>query len=181
MKRVASRILPPLLFVFALAAIFVISYQPGLPTDAQEELDGYLLYLQGQRGVRPNVVQVNEASVPGQFKAEMSQSSYSNSPYYRSTYGYQSPRPQSAAAQESVIIQENDDSRRAIPYPVENLWCVYLDSGQFLEVVFLALHEDIYNAAWLVHEGLTSVADPGTVANLTEIGCPLEAPGLFEP
>jgi hypothetical protein len=183
MKRVVSRILPPLVLVFTLAAIFVISYQPGLPSDAQVELDDYLLYLQGQRGTLSNAVQVNQASQPGQFTADMSRSSYGNSPYYRTTTGYQSPWPQSAAARESAVIQENGDSRRAIPYPVENLWCVYLDGGQSLEVVYLALHEDMYNAGWLVHEGLASAADPRTVASLTEIGCPLEAAGLglFEP
>ena len=123
----------------------------------------------------------NLADVPGKFGTGMSQSSFGNSPYFRSTNGFESPRTQSAAAQESTVIRDNDNSRRAIPYPVDNLWCVYLDSGQTLEVVYLALHEDMYNAGWLVHEGPAPTADPETVAILTEIGCPLEASGLFEP
>lgn len=181
MKRIGSKILPPFLLIIALAAVFVISYQPGLPSAAQEQLDGYLLYLQGQRGNQPNVVQVNQAAAPGQFKADMSDTSYGDSPYFRTTNGYQSPRTQSAAAKESAVIRENDNARRAIPFPVDNLWCVYLDGGQSLEVVYLALHEDMYNAGWLVHEGLASADDPQTVVSLTEIGCPLEAGGLFEP
>ena len=181
MKRLGTKILPPLLFIVALAAVFVISSQPGLPSDAQEELDVYLLFQQGRQGNQPNVVQVNQATAPGQFAAEMSRSSYGDSPYFQSTYGYQSPRQQSAAAQESDVIREEDNARRAIPYPVENLWCVYIDGGQSLEVVYLALQEDMYNAGWLVHEGLAPAGDPNTAVTLTEIGCPLEASGLFEP
>lgn len=175
MKRIGSRLLAPFILVITLAAVFVLSYQPGLPSDAQEELDGYLANLQGLRGTFYTIIQANPAGQPANFTADMSRSTFGDSPYFQTTSGYQSPRVLSAAAQNSAVIREEDNSRRAIPYPAVDLWCVYLEGNEALEVVYLALHEDMYNADWLVHEGLAPASDPLTAADLSELGCPLEA------
>ncbi len=58
-------------------------------------------------------------------------------------------------------------SSKPIPYPPNDLWCAQLSSSDPAapKVVVAGLHQDIYNAEWIVHE----VTDPATV--LSKIGC----------
>jgi hypothetical protein len=58
-----------------------------------------------------------------------------------------------------------------MPYPPNDLWCAQLSSPDPAapKVVVAGLHQDIYNAEWIVHE----VADPATV--LPAIGCQFSA------
>jgi hypothetical protein len=56
---------------------------------------------------------------------------------------------------------------KPMPYPPNDLWCAQLSSPDPAapKVVLAGLHQDMYNAEWIVHE----VTDPATV--LPAIGC----------
>jgi hypothetical protein len=101
------------------------------------------------RGVE--IAQYVQARLPQSFRAEMSAASYGNTPYYvtdhRDNPNYPGVKP--------------------LPYPPNDLWCVKLKSADptVPQVVVMALHQDIYNADWVMHE----VTDPETV--LVAVGC----------
>ena len=101
------------------------------------------------RGVE--IVQYVQARLPQNFRAEMSAASYGNTPYYVTTHRANSNYP----------------GQKPLPYPPNDVWCVKLKSTDPTapQVVVLALHQDIYNADWIMHE----VTDPETV--LATVGC----------
>ena len=85
------------------------------------------------------------------FRAEMSTASYGNTPYYATTQRANPKYP----------------GLKPLPYPPNDLWCVQLKSSDPTtpQAVVLALHQDIYNADWVMHE----VTDPEAV--LAAVGC----------
>jgi hypothetical protein len=56
------------------------------------------------------------------------------------------------------------------------VWCVLLGSQHGDAVVFEALHRDLYNAQWLVHEAIKAWPGSELQAQLDAIGCTLNAP-----
>jgi hypothetical protein len=97
------------------------------------------------------IVQYVQARLPQNFRAEMSTASYGNTPYY------------------ITIHRANPDypGQKPLPYPPNDLWCVKLTGTDPTapQMVVLALHQDIYNADWVMHE----VTDPETV--VATVGC----------
>jgi hypothetical protein len=97
------------------------------------------------------IAQTVQARLPQNFQAEMSEASYGNTPYYVTTHRANPDYP----------------GQKPLPYPPNDLWCVKLKSADPAapSVVVLALHQDIFNADWVMHE----VNDPETV--LPAVGC----------
>jgi hypothetical protein len=48
---------------------------------------------------------------------------------------------------------------------------VLLGSGQGNRVIFVALHQDLYNAYWLVHDAKNPWPGDALQAQLAEVGC----------
>ena len=94
-----------------------------------------------------------QARLPQNFRSEMSKMSYGDTPYYVTD---QRTNP-------------NHPGIKPLPYPPNDVWCVKLKGTDPMVpgVVVLALHQDMYNAAWVMHE----VTDPDTV--LAAVGCQL--------
>jgi hypothetical protein len=61
---------------------------------------------------------------------------------------------------------------RPMPYPPNDLWCVPLTNPDPAapKVILVALHQDMFNAEWIVHE----VTDPEAV--LAAVGCQFSLP-----
>ena len=97
------------------------------------------------------IAQYVQARLPQNFRAEMSTASYGNTPYYVTTHR----------------ANPNYPGQKPLPYPPNDLWCVKLKGMDppAPQVVLLALHQDIYNADWVMHE----VTDPEMV--LAAVGC----------
>jgi hypothetical protein len=97
------------------------------------------------------IKQYVQASLPQNFRAEMSKASYGNTPYYVTTHRANPAYP----------------GQKPLPYPPNDLWCVKLKSTYPTapQAVVIALHQDMYNADWVMHE----VTDPETV--LATVGC----------
>jgi hypothetical protein len=77
---------------------------------------------------------------------------------------------------------DTDSSGMPLPFPPEQVWCALLEraNGTFgldadrpYAVVFVSLHMDMYNADWVVHEGMGEPAGPQVRATLSTIGCDL--------
>jgi hypothetical protein len=70
-------------------------------------------------------------------------------------------------------------SLRPLPYPPTEVWCVLLRLGNgesgssnvASRVVFVVLHQDLYNAAWVVHEAEMLSLSSDLEADLAELGC----------
>jgi hypothetical protein len=93
--------------------------------------------------------------VPADFQADMSKASFSNTPYYETDCRF---NPDYAGS-------------KPMPFPPNDLWCVKVISAdpKVPQAIVVALHQDIYNADWVVHE----VTDPEAV--LSAVGCQFSA------
>jgi hypothetical protein len=148
MNRLRRVILVLSLPVAAILIVVISENRPGSPsrmdTLASEYVHSFI-----DRGVA--IQQYVQARLPQNFRPEMSKASYGNTPYYITTYR----------------ANPNYPGQKPLPYPPNDLWCVKLKGTDPTapQVVLLALHQDIFNADWVMHE----VTDPATV--LPTIGC----------
>ncbi len=171
MHRPLALSIPILLLVSLLAAVGIADFEPGLPGDARAELNRYLEYRYGISGIRPAVREIALAYRPGRFTAGMSGASYGDSPYYRTSNHYRGPTAEEQPGATSIhFISE---SGRPLPYPPVRLWCVLLDPGDLAarRLVFVALHQDLYNAGWIVYEGPAGAPNAELNAVLDTLGC----------
>ena len=145
-----------LLPLAAIAAVLVANNRSDQPDPRQLELQ---TYLQCRSKTYTQPLQLGEsvqARLPQNFQADMSKASFSNTPYYETDCRF---NPDYAGY-------------KPMPYPPNDLWCVKVISAdpQAPQAVVVALHQDIYNADWVVHD----VSDPETV--LAAVGCPFPLP-----
>jgi hypothetical protein len=175
-NRILALSIPAAIFAAVVVAIGVALVEPGLPQAAQNELDRYVAYRQGLTGVAPSIGQITPSSRPSRFTTDWSKVSYGDSPYYRTTNHYQLSAAPTLAASGANRIHFFSESGRPLPFPPERLWCVLLDPGDLeaRRVVFVALHEDLYNADWIVHEGPAGVSGIELDASLDSLGCAIE-------
>ncbi len=140
-----------LVLALPLAAVLIIvlsGNRSGTSTSMEALVDEYVYsFIDHGTAVRQYV----QARLPQNFRAEMSKASYGNTPYYVTTHRANPKYP----------------GQKPLPYPPNDLWCVQLTSADPAapQVVVIALHQDIYNADWVMHE----VTDPETV--LAAVGC----------
>jgi hypothetical protein len=70
-----------------------------------------------------------------------------------------------------------------LPFPPTDVWCVLLKGGgpPAGQVVFVTLHKDLYNADWIVHQGVDDASSVEAQHLLTTLGCTLTPePGDFD-
>ncbi len=148
MNRLFRVILVLALPVAAVLIIVLSGNRAGSQSPMKTLVDDYV-YPFIDRGVV--VKQYVQASLPQNFRAAMSKASYGDTPYYATTHRTNPAYP----------------GQMPLPYPPNDLWCVQLRSPDPAapQVVVIALHQDIYNADWVMHE----VTDPKTV--LAAVGC----------
>ncbi len=101
-----------------------------------------------------------KASKPWEFKVEMNSGSFSDCIYYQTDFCY---KP------DEIL------SSPPLPFPADEVWCALLNSSSSDEgsgwVVYIARHQDLYNAGWIVHESSRGITDPQLRVDLTDIGC----------
>ncbi len=178
MKRRILLTLAVLISVTGFAIILAQSLQVTLPPQAQAVL---ARYVSSENAVtsRPVIVrQLSHAARPGRFAPAYGAASVSGAFYFRTTRGYRdATTPNSAITATSPlsgITMDGAREGRALPFPPRDLWCVMLaEDGGKGRVIYLAQHEDWYNAEWIVHEGIGSPGDADLAAHLREVGCDL--------
>lgn len=148
------RVMLVLALPVAMIVIVVLSGNRFGSAPSMETLVGQYVYPFLDRGVM--IEHYVQARLPQNFQADMSQASYGNTPYYITTHRANSDYP----------------GQKPLPHPPNDLWCVKLKSTDptATQVVVLALHQDIFNADWVMYE----VTDPVTV--LPAVGCPYPLP-----
>jgi hypothetical protein len=148
MNRLHKSVLVLALPVAAVLIVVLAENRPGSPARIDTLVSEYV-YSFIDRGVA--IRQYVQARLPQNFRVEMSKDSYGNTPYYATTHR----------------SNPNYPGLKPLPYPVNDLWCVQLKSADSTapQAVLLALHQDIYNADWVMHE----VTDPEAV--LAAVGC----------
>lgn len=161
MRRIVLLVIPLLLLV-GLGIAVVAQTQDGdggLPFDSQARLDQYLAdrFWPGTMGVQS----VAQAHKPWRFTEEMTSGAFGDSVHFQTT--------------------QYSDTLSALRFPPDQVWCVLLErEGLTVEeappsmVVFAALHMDMYNADWIVHEAEGSPSSPEVRSILSTIGCDLE-------
>ena len=144
-----------------------LTFQAHRPSAWQLELDKYVelqdTLLTGTTTVRFSV----RASKPWNFTPDLSDAVYGDTPYYRTDYAYSG--------------EKNRGGPRALPYPPQNVWCALLErEGQVADhlagettqtVVFVAEHQDLYNADVLVHEAAVDLSAEALTQRLSQLGC----------
>ena len=154
MKRFIAAMFLVLVVVIVIL-IIVVSQRGYSPRDTA--LSRYLVYFNPiAHGV--SVSTIVRASHPAKFTPEMSGPVVGNSAYYQTDVKY--------------ATNDSNGGARALPYPSNDLSCVLLtgSSGQQW-IVFVVLHEDMYNADWLVHEARTTWPSDELRGILDTIGC----------
>ena len=165
--------------------ILLLNARSEEPDLRQQAVRTYVFFKRMTMAQSLTIGQYVWASMPQNFRAEMSEDSFGNSYYYQAAHPYgrvaQATFPLSAtllptqphltfplsATLPPTVTQGGYYGGMPIPYPPTDLWCVQLSSPEPAapKVVLAALHQDIYNAEWIVHE----VTDPATV--LPAVGC----------
>lgn len=136
-----------LVIPFTLLLFFFLN-ERQFPADAQDDLTQYLTYATVHPSP-PTLQATLRAPLPQNFTQALSQTSFGNNFYFQSDDGYGKP-----------------PGGKPLPYPPTTLWCLqltYADAPP--RVILLALHEDLYNAEWIIHD-----IDPSS-KTLSRIGC----------
>lgn len=152
--------------------VLLLNVRSGEPDLRQQAVRTYVFFKRTTMTQSLTIGQYVWASMPQNFNAKMSGDSYGNATYYQTAHRFgQTAQPHLtfplSATLPSTATQSGYDGGMPIPYPPTELWCVQLSSPDPAapKVVLAALHQDIYNAEWIVHE----VTDPATV--LPAVGC----------
>lgn len=148
-----------LVLILPAAAIVVVLFASNRPDQSDPRRHEVQTYLYCRSSTYSDTLQIGEyvqARLPQNFQADMSKTSFSNTPYYETDCRF---NPDYAGY-------------KPMPYPPNDLWCVKVISAdpKAPKAIVVALHQDIYNADWVVHE----VTDPAIV--LPAVGCPFPLP-----
>jgi hypothetical protein len=137
-----------LIVVFGVLVLIEISH----PTDWQQALAEYTTYCHDSLDQEIVVTSIERARQPDRFSADQSRTVFGDGVYY----GYGS-----------------------LPYPPDKVWCALVERKHIsshrtrVQVLFVALHQDLHNADWVVHEGETEPFSQPFLEGLGRMGCDL--------
>jgi len=153
----------PLLLATTLLVALLIAIRMNRPPDWQLELDKYVEYKDSFSSGTTAVQLVERASRPWNISRGMSHAVFGDSPYYQTDYGYSG--------------EKRHGGPRPLPFPPEDVWCVLLERDRNEEttyaIVFVAEHQDLYNADVVMHEGASDLSTQAFVEGISRIGCDL--------
>jgi hypothetical protein len=164
MKKLLLLFIPFLLPAVALAAWLL--YDQRQPPAWQVELGKYIAYQERRAFMQITAQAVDRAGRPWEFGRDPGYMVYGDTPYYVTDFSYQ-PSAGSGGM--------------PLPYPPEELWCVLLKlesvhpfGSPKLQLVFVARHQDLYNAAWVVHAASQPADSPELLHTLAVVGCQID-------
>jgi hypothetical protein len=152
----------------------------------QLELNQYIAYQASPSDPPINIQRTIQASLPWQFRANMSAGTFSDCLNFQTNYCYNrddyipSPPllfPPGEIKGQTDIFNNPDEIFSSAPlnFPPEEVRCALLtkiSNGEKTDwVVYIAKHQDLYNADWIVHESSRGIADPQLRVDLADIGC----------
>ena len=190
MRKATSLILVFIIPISVVAAL-ILTGESGTPA-WQTKLNEYILYQNINKSTALTTRSVTHASKPWNFGDEMSLPPWGDSVVFE-TAGSDIDTSQGITVSWQPILTHslNVDGREPLPYPPDDLWCVLLQVSRSqtspfdptkggtvsgYTVVFVGLHNDLYNGAWVVHESAYPFPSPELNATLDEVGCRIELP-----
>jgi hypothetical protein len=173
MNRLLRVILALSLPVIAIVALVISNNRVNPGPSYASAVAAYAMYQRSTMSRPLTITHYTEARLPQNFQASMSKASFGDAVYYRTTNRYYGTDESSwvgvgmPTKTPTFATSYVYHSSMPIPYPPNDLWCVQLNSPDpaVPKAILVALHQDIYNAEWIVHE----VTDPATV--LSAVGC----------
>jgi len=173
MKRGVLLIVALLLLV-ALGAgvVALLPDRAGLPAGCQAALDQYLTYKNMTLAEGLSVKAEVKAAKPGSLTQDVSYAVYGDSAHYQTDENYKE-----AGGEAEATTVWSKEELRPLPYPPEEVWCVLLERNAEAPgygVAFVSLHQDIYNADWVVHEVEPDPFAPASIQVASDLGCDLE-------
>jgi hypothetical protein len=167
MKKILYLSIPILVPGFLL--ILFLLYAKQQPPAWQTELEKYIAYKEHASPILITEQSAVRSERPWKFTGDTGYIVYGDTPYYITDNTYQSGR-------------DSRFSRMPLPYPPEELWCVLLKmepryAPDFFkyQLVFVARHQDLYNADWVIHEANRPPSSPEIKQTLSRIGCNIDA------
>jgi hypothetical protein len=152
----------------------------------QSELNQYIAFQASSSDPPITIQRTIQAGLPWQFRPIMSAGTFSDCVNFQTTYCYNrdeyipSPPllfPPGEDKDHTDIFSTRDEifSSGPLNFPPEEVRCALLtkiSNGEQTDwVVYIAKHQDLYNADWIVHESSRSIADSQLRIDLTDIGC----------
>jgi hypothetical protein len=152
-------ILVPALMLMVLSIAFTLINSRQTPA-WEPVLNRYLTYLQTTGAPPYTVINSVQASQPGNFTSSMSAGSFSDNVISQTSQTTDTPEPASF---------------QPIIYPPDSIWCVLLADGNQRELVFVALHNSLYNADWIVHISPDPWGSAELGTTLENLGCKFDS------
>jgi hypothetical protein len=166
MKRIFLLFIPFLLPAIALS--LWLFYDKQQPPAWQMELDKYTAYQERSAPVRITQQTVDRARKPWKFMRDSGFLVYGDTPYYVTDNTYN-------------LGRVGGFNRMPLPYPPEELWCVllrlepiYAPVSPRLQMVFVARHQDLYNAGWVIHAAIQPADSAELAQTIARVGCDIE-------
>jgi len=152
----------------------------------QSELNQYIAYQSSASDPPITIQRTIPAGLPWQFRADMSAGTFSDCYYFQTNYCYNRDEyipyppllfPPGDVKGQTDILNNSDEilSSALFNFPPEEVRCALLakiSNGEKTDwVVYIAKHQDLYNADWIVYESSRGIADPQLKVDLADIGC----------
>jgi hypothetical protein len=122
-------------------------------------LESYLQYRAPDARSINSIQRLVSASLPLNFTAQMSKSTFGNGNYFKSNF-------------HSATTPTDWLDQKPLPYPPVAMWCARLQStdDRYPAIVFVAFHEDDYHGKWIVHDPSAAIATD-LDQQLKSLGC----------
>lgn len=157
-----------LVLVPGFVLLLLLLYAKQQPPAWQSELEKYIAYEERGSPLRISEQAVVRAGRPWEFTGGSDYIVYGDTPYYITENTY---RPGVTGG----------FSRMPLPYPPEELWCVLLKlepihapAFSHYQLVFVARHQDLYNADWVIHAAIQPPSSPEIEQTLDRLGCDID-------
>ena len=189
MRKAMILILVFIIPISVVAAIILIGEQ-GTPA-WQKKLNEYTTYQNINNSTVITTRSASHASKPWNFEAKMSGSPWGDNVVFTTAAGNYDETKALTVSLSPVLTKSMNVIGAPLPYPPDDLWCILLqvshpqtstfdtakvETGSEYAVVFVGLHVDLYNGAWVIHESADPFPSPELNATLDEVGCKLELP-----
>jgi len=178
-----------------------LAQSPGRNPETWEDItDSYVRHRGSNLGRLIRVERAVQARTPSNFTEALNFHTYGDAPHYYAVDETSSsdssswPKPYIAGAsmtETTLLAQSNNPysstatgggfrTSRPIPYPPTEVWCVLLKlaSEDTYFVVFANLHQDMYNAQWIIHEGEKAPFSQAFLDRVASFGCDLDLSAL---
>jgi hypothetical protein len=179
MKKITLLTLPVMvLIVIGVILLYLkTNQQPGW----QDELSQYLRYKSESVNEIYDIHAYAKGKTPWNLHMENNKVSLGESEYYQTDFRYGEELSEDEVT--FIIGKSPDNNLIPLPFPPNEVWCVLLKRVNGAEtnfpdddvatLVLVALHQDLYNADYVVHEIRSEIQDETSYEIAEELGCAL--------